>query len=232
MDGGLFAEIYKTDNIFGFLAIFVASLFFIIWSKWDSIVKVLTSKKHQKKEVKKIASLISHSIFYKFDDIYRDVIGMRFTTHGKFDGVKTLLLHRLIKEQLYTIKEFLVSLIEDSSMDSLDENEMEARVMGLNNLILKTYNTKAKNIFINEYGILGQDADTMIDAYADFRKKFHRNFENQLAVITRNNDYADNYVKASALLEVVSTSLYSIPAYALIAMNEVNGTFLKYEGKI
>lgn len=228
MDLSNFSEIYKTDNIFGVLALFIVGVIALVWNKWSSIEK-LFRKKPQRKKVKLISTLINHSIFYKFGDIFREVKSMKFTTHGEFDEVKTKLLHKLIEIQLTTIENTLITFITDDRNQDLSENEMEAKVMSMNNNVLKAYNLKAKNIFINEYAILEKDADLMIDSYANFRAQFHRSFENQMAIITRNNDYEDNYIKASALLEVVSTSLYSIPAYGLMAMNEVNGTFLKYK---
>ena len=228
----VFEQIGNIDSLYKLLALIIACIMFIVWSKWETISKWITSYFKQDEEDNKILiDLLDHPIFYRCEDIRQEVHEMEFTTHKVIDNLKTNLLHVLIDCQLDVIKESLSAMLEDDNNNRLSTLEMRNKCMELKNNITNSYCKRAKRIFTDKYGISDEDAEFLLDSYARYRRKFNGHFEVQMISIVINPTYNTNYKKVSVLFEVISMSLYSIPTQSKVAMDGVNGRFLKYANK-
>ena len=73
------------------------------------------------------------------------------------------------------------------------------------------------------------DAVYLIESYEEYRLDLVNGFLESLDDISTNDDYSSNYDKINAIYELVALSIYLIPKDVRIALDSVNGRFIKYE---
>jgi len=221
----------ETENTEVLLAFVEASpylaVFLIVVYIFKDIIKEWLKKPISK--TKPISNLQFHDMFTTANSVRSKVNAIKFSTHGEDDKIKSRMLHKLIDLKIECVKERFKEFLLQDKLDKLDGNQLKFKIAAALSGIVKEYNEKAFNYFVNEYGISKEDSKYLIDCYEIFRQDIVDGFLSRLESITKNEDYTTNYEKISAVLEVVAISLYIIPKDSKNAMNLANGRFIKYK---
>ena len=197
----------------------------IIDRKEREIEKILN------KQRKPITELKYHRLFQVIEQVEQRVEGIEFVTHGKIDKVKTMLMNLLIQEKLNTVNIVFTKFLDDAELRVCSGNALRSKVAAALRSLVGNYNDNARDLFV-DVGVGEEDASYLIDAYEEYRLDLVNGFLESLDDICTNDDYSSNYDKLNAIYELISLSIYLIPKDVKIALDSVNGRFVKYESII
>ncbi len=181
-----------------------------------------------KKQRKPITELKYHRLFLVCDQVEKKVEDIKFITHGEVDKVKTLMMNLLIQEKLVSVRDVFSDFLDDETLGLCSGNALRNKVSKSLKGLVSNYNDRTKDIYI-DIGISDEDANYLIDAYEDYRLPLVNGFLESLDDICTNDDYSSNYDKLNAIYELVALSIYLIPKDVRVALDSVNGRFIKYE---
>ena len=193
--------------------------------KEREIAKILNKQK------KPITELKYHRLFQVIDQVEQRVENIEFITHGKVDSVKTMLMNLLIQEKLASVKRVFTDFLDDTELRVCSGNALRSKVTSALRGLVGNYNDNARDLFV-DVGVSEEDAMYLIEAYEDYRADLVNGFLESLDDISTNDDYSSNYDKINAIYELISLSIYLIPKDVRVALDSVNGRFVKYEGII
>ena len=197
----------------------------ILDRKEREIAKILNKQK------KPITELKYHRLFQVIDQVEKRVEDIEFITHGKVDKVKTMLMNLLIQEKLNSVKRVFTDFLDDAELRVCSGNALRSKVTTALRGLVGNYNDNARDLFV-DVGVSEEDAMYLIEAYEDYRADLVNGFLESLDDISTNDDYSSNYDKINAIYELISLSIYLIPKDVRVALDSVNGRFVKYEGII
>ena len=180
------------------------------------------------KQRKPITELKYHRLFQVVEQVEKRVEGIQFITHGEIDKVKTMLMNILIQEKLTSVKRVFTDFLDDSELRVCSGNALRAKVATSLRGLVGNYNDNSRDLFV-DVGVSEEDASYLIDAYEEYRLDLVNGFLESLDDISTNDDYSSNYDKINAIYELVALSIYLIPKDVRIALDSVNGRFIKYE---
>ena len=183
------------------------------------------------KQRKPITELKYHRLFQVILQVEKRVEGIEFITHGKVDNVKTMLMNLLIQEKLASVKRVFTDFLDDAELRVCSGNALRSKVTSALRGLVGNYNDNARDLFV-DVGVSEVDAMYLIEAYEDYRADLVNGFLESLDDISTNDDYSSNYDKINAIYELVALSIYLIPKDVRVALDSVNGRFVKYEGII
>ena len=190
--------------------------------KEREIAKILNKQK------KPITELKYHRLFQVVEQVGKRVEGINFITHGEVDKVKTMLMNVLIQEKLTNVSIVFTDFLDDAELRVCSGNALRAKVATSLRGLVGNYNDSARDLFV-DIGISEEDAVYLIESYEEYRLDLVNGFLESLDDISTNDDYSSNYDKINAIYELVALSIYLIPKDVRIALDSVNGRFVKYE---
>lgn len=223
---GSFGTITPTNTFIVILLIiiFLAPFYFLK----DTIAELIKGWfSYKKPKIRKTSEVKYHDIFNLIDKIKTKINAIQYTTHGEYDISKTILIAKLINNQLDITHTVLMCLINKEGIDNIDNQQLKFEVIGAIKNANQRYNEQSKLEFL-EMGVSLKDVDFLLDEYAKFRDDVFEGFIDRVESISSNNVYTTNFHRISASFEVIAMGLHLIARDSIYTCSQINGRFKKY----
>lgn len=183
---------------------------------------------NNKKDNRKVKTLLFHSMFLTCDKVLKRIETMDFTTFDGYDATKTKLLKKLIQLKIETVKFRFAELLQKEEIDKMEQPHLKFLVATTLSNLVNEYNDKSLKVMTDEMQIDKENAKFLIDKYEEFREYIITAFVDELEVIVMDDNYTNNFDRMNTILYTVSISLSIIPRDVVATFNNVNGRFKKY----
>lgn len=194
----------------------------------DTIAELLKGWFSSKKpRIRKAIEAQYHDIFNVIDQVKTKIDAIEYTTHGEYDVSKTILIAKLIHNQLDITRTVLNDLINKEGIDTIDNQQLKYEVITALKTANEKYNDLSKMNFL-EMGVSKKDAEFLLKEYAKFRDDIFEGFIDRVESISSNNVYTTNFHRISASFEVIAMGLHLIARDSIYTCSQINGRFKKY----
>lgn len=223
---GSFGTITPTNTfILLLLIILVLAPFYFLKDTIAELLKGWFSYKKPKN--RKVSEAMYHDIFNLIDQVKTKIDAIQYTTHKEYDATKTILIAKLINNQLDITRTVLLGLINKEGIDAIDNQQLKYEVITALKTANEKYNELSKMDFL-EMGVSLKDIDFLLTEYAKFRDDIFEGFIDRVESISSNNVYTTNFHRISASFEVIAMGLHLIARDSIYTCSQINGRFKKY----
>lgn len=216
-------------NILPVELLFILLIIFLLVTNSEKLAIAYDKIKGWEKK-KLIVNLKIHDMFITIEKVRKISNSQEYTTFNEGDEIKTMLLNHLINLKLNFMQEKIIKFLDDSELKKNTNQELKFKIGIILNEIIEDYSKISLKDFIRA-GISEKDGKFLIDAYKNYRQDINDGMKERIESICSNADYSSNYARISAILEVLTIVLYTIPGDTKETLNEINGRFKTYSNK-
>jgi len=186
---------------------------------------ILNSNKQHRREIDK---LLVHDFFLALRDVAHKVKGTDFSSdNGEINEFKRAMMVELIDLKCAAIDKFFKEFIVNGGIGFMTSQDFKYRLSkGIADLV-EEYNLQAIDSFIKS-GVTAIDAKYFVHRYEAYRAEMIDSFLARLDSITTSSQYATNYSRTLAMLEVLTVAVEVIPRDVRSLYLQINGRYDKY----
>ena len=186
---------------------------------------LLNSSKQHRREIDK---LLIHDFFLSLRDVAHKVKGTDFSSdNGDTNEFKRAMMVELINLKCAAIDKFFKDFIVNGGIGFMTNQDFKYHLSkGIADLV-EEYNLQAIDSFIKS-GVTAVDAKYFVHRYESYRAEMIDSFLARLDSITTSSQYATNYSRTLAMLEVLTVAVEVIPRDVRSLYLQINGRYDKY----
>ena len=172
--------------------------------------------------------MLFHDFFLALDDVAKKVQKTDFSDNdGQLNEFKRGMMVELIEVKCMIIDQFFRDFLTHGGIGFMSNQDFKYNLSkGIAGLV-EEYNKLAIESFIKR-GVSVVDAQYFVYRYESYRATMIESFLARLDSITMSDQYATNYSRALAMLEVLTVAVEVIPRDVQSLYIQINGRYDKY----